>query len=679
MAFKFYIDGVLVDQPTGDMGLSTKIRRDDDLGGVVITQDATLTWFKENLLASGEASGYQILTDLFDSGICNEAEIVIQNQVSDALTYLTHTGIIKIPQVEYDEKRMSVSVKIQDNSFYSYIYNNRNLKVDLRAVQTKNKLEIDEIEWYSVDFFNGCTGGFGGVSTGAYYKGYAVTDVLEFIIAVITDNKVGFQSDYLTNLTYPLFLFKGESLVAPYTIYPGSNPVFEISLQEIITELDRLKNLYFYIDASTPDSPVFRLESREETFSQQTTVTLSEPLEIQTKVDTGTLYTKVVTGSTINADGSLPCSSGGWYTMNEAISYYGFKVEEFFPLGQCNTGTELNLTNQWIISNNVIQDIVVGGSASYLDNYVLVECDGVDTGLLTANAFPWDFYGQTTPPFLYNLGLNNYAKMQRHSSKFETIFGNFLGGGALTFKALQGDNPSQDVTYSTITGTNIIPPGGITVTPVGFVNETTNGGFDGSNNYDNVTEEYTVSVDGDYSFHFHLHIETTDLEQNPFEWYIVTGTINHYDSGMALKGTITTTMNIYNSGFFFLDGTYVANCVTGDILKFEQYTIEYTNNFPANLKRPTTITVIWDSFFECNGDPEGGITITTGNASIRKLIHEFQYHIADSDWALIIANPTGMIPFIKDEVERYGWIQEMSRNDQTGLTEIKLLSSNATA
>lgn len=675
MAFIFHIASQLVDQPTGDLGLSTKIRRDDDLGGIVITQDATLTWFMENNLESGVASGYQIIKDLFDSGICNEAEIKIYNQVSNTLTYLTHTGIIKIPQCEFDEKRMSVSVKIQDNSFYSYLYNNRNLKVDFRAVQTKNKLDIAEIDWYSVDFFNGCTGGFGGASAGAYYKGYAVTDVLEFIIAVITDNRIGFQSDFLTNLTYPLMLFKGESLLNPYTIYPGSNPTFNVSLQEILTELDKLKNLYFYIDTSTPDWPVFRLESREDTFSDQISVTLSEPLEIQTKVDTATLYTKVVCGSDINADGSLPCSSGGWFTMNEAISYYGFKVEEFFPLGQCNTGTELNITSEWIISNNVIQDIIIGGSTNYLDNYVLVECDAVDSGALTANAYPWDFYGQTTPPFFYNLGLNNYAKMQRHSTKFETVFGNFLGLGSLGFRALLGDNPTQDITYVTGPASDpfFLPPG-LNSFDAEFVNETTNGGYDGSNNYSNITYEYVVPQDGNYSFHEQLHFEVTGL--SGFSYFNIGVLVVLYDAGMNPKASNVASMNVFNNGFYYNDVTLVADCIAGDVVKA---TYGLTFNLNGGNPQPNkTLTVIWDSFFECNGTPEGGITITTGNASIRKLLHDFEYHITDSDWVTILANPTGVIPFVKDDVTRYGWIQEISRSDQTGLAKIKLLSSNAT-
>lgn len=674
MPFIFYIDDQRVDQPMNDLELTTKIKRDDDIGGIVITQDATLEWFKENVPADGEISGYDYLKGLFDDGICNEATIVIYNQVSDTETYMTHTGIIKLPQLEFDEKEISLSTKIQDNSFYSYIYNNRELQVNLQAVQTKNKLNIDELVWYSVDLFNGCDGAF-GAGAGALFKGYLITDVFEFIIAVITDNKVSFQSDYLSGLDYPLMLFKGESILNAYTVYPGSNPVFDISLQTLITEIDRLKNIYFYVDQSDPDVPVFRVEAMEETFSQQTNVTLSEPLNLKTTVDTRTLYGKVSAGSQITVDGSN--TTGCIYTMNEAISYYGFKDEQFFPLGQCNTSTELNLVNEWIISNNVIQDILIGQSTNYMDNYVLIECDAVDPLLLTANAFPWSFYGQVTPPFLYNVGLNNYNKLQRHSSKFETAFGNFLGIGSLGFKALLGDDPIQDITYVTgpLTHPNFIPPGGQNFAAE-FVNETTNGGYDGSGSYNNLTFEYTVPQDGDYSFTQQIHYEVTGLSGPSY--FDLGIQIILYDSAMTIKSSGGSTNLAFNNGFFVSNGTLVANCVAGDIVR-ANYGITYNPNGVGPIPQVQTLTVIWDSFFECNGTPEGGVTITAGNDNIRKLLHEFQHHINDTDWRQILANPTGVLPFVKDDVTRYGWIKEMTRNDQTGLTSIKLLSSNATA
>lgn len=673
MAFKFYIDGQLGDNPDNDMSLLTKVDRSDIVGGMTVMQENRFTWSEPDAVAAGTISVYSYLKSVFDNSLCSECEIVIYDEVAPTETYLNSVGIIKVTQLEFDEQRTSVSVKVQDNSFLSYILNNWELKVDFRAIQSKNKIDITPIEPYHIDLFNGCTGDYGSI-IGAYYHGYSVVDILDFLIRVITDEKVSFQSTYLSSLEHPPMLFKGEALLNPYTLFPSSNPVYELSLREVMKELNAIYNLSFFIDNTNPDAPVFRLEDTQSTYSFYGGYTFDEPLFVKTSVDETHLYGAVNVGSTITVDGSN--SSGCIYTMNEAISYYGFKLESFYPLGQCNRNTSLNLENNWIISNNVIQDIIVGQSTAYIDDYVLIECSGVDTVGLTGNGHQFDFFGQTTPPFFYNLGINNFNKLQRHSDKFETAFGNFLGVGSLGFKALLGDDPSQDITYMTgsIFNPNFIPPSGLTIDPAPFPNETTQGGYDGSNNYDNVLFRYVVPADGDYSFHGHLNEEVDGTTIDYFETAI---TITQYDSGMVQKSTGGGGQSFLQDGFHQIDGTLVCNAVVGDIIEMS-YSLRYIPNQAGNQNIARTLTVIWDSYFECNGTPEGGITITSGNNSIRKLIHEFEYSVAESDWRTILANVTGSFRFTKDGVTRIGWIKEMTHSAQTGLnTTIKLISSNA--
>lgn len=676
MAFEIYIDDQLTDQPMNDMDLVTKIVRDDTISGVAITQDVVLKWEGNNAPVAGTISAYSYLKSLFDAGLCSEATINIYDRVSNTQTNLKHKGVIKLIQLEFSEHEPIVSTRIQDNNFYSYINNNRDLKVDLRATLTKNGEELDPIDFYTVDMFNGCVNLYGSTA-GAYYKGYLISDIFTFIISAITDNKVSFSSSYLDNLTYPLMLFKGQSLVNSFTLYPTApDPVFEISFQKIFDEINFHKNLYWKIDTSDPNAPVLVMEEYEASFTAGTGFEITEPKNIKTTVDQSTLYGKVVVGNTVTVDG-VRCPTG-IYTMNEAISYYGFKQEEFFPLGQCNNATELRLVNEWIASNNVIQDMVVGLSTSYMDDYVLVECEQVLILGHTAIARGFDFFGQVTPPVFYNLGLNNMSKLQRHSSRFETTFGNFLGHGTDGFKALLGDTPAQDITYMTgsIFNPNFIPVGGLTVDSE-FVNETTNGGYDGSGNYNNVTFEYVVPADGDYSFHQRIHFEVDDL--TGLDDFQLQATVTQYDSGLTQKAEANGGAYAPYNGFFYADATLVANCVAGDIIKASYFMI-YSPNQSGNQQLARTLTVIWDSFFECNGTPDAGVTPTAGNSSVRKLIHDLEYPISETDWnTYILPNPTGMIPFTKDGVTRYGWIKELTRSDQTGIAKIKLMSSNATS
>lgn len=675
MAFRFYIDSQLTDQPDNDMQLVTNIDRSAIVGGLTVSQSNKLKWSEPDTPPAGTISGYAYLKSVFEGSLCSECVLEIYDEVGPVETYLHSRSVIKVTDLEFDEQRTSVTTEVRDNSFISYVYNNWELKVDLRALLTKNKLDTEAIVPYHVDLFNGCTGEWGSI-IGAYFHGYLVTDILDFIIRVITDEKVSFQSNFLSTLTYPVILFKGESLMNPYTLYPTSNPVFELSLKDVIKELGVIYNLSFFVDNSDPDAPIFRLEDTQSTYSFFGGFTFNEPLFLKTYVDETNLYGDVSVGSTITVDGSN--STGCIYTMNEAISYYGFKEERFYPLGQCNTNAVLNLVSNWVISNNVIQDIIVGASTAYIDDYVLIECDGVDTVGLTANGHQWDFFGQPTPPVFYNLGLNNFNKMQRHSDKFETVFGNFLGIGTLGFKALLGDNPAQDITYMTgsIFNPNFIPPAGLTVNPAPFPNETTNGGFDGSNNYNNVVFEYVVLVDGDYSFHGQLHIEVDGIVS--FDYFDMIIVITQYDAALTVKSSGSGGAPVLQNGFHIVDGVLVCSAVAGDIIKMT-YGMGYHPNQSGNQQNARTLTVIWDSFFECNGTPEGGQSITSGNKYIRKLIHEFEYSVTETEWRTILANSIGAFPFVKDGVTRTGWIKEMTHQSQSGLnTLIKLISSNAT-
>jgi hypothetical protein len=138
MAFKFYLDGLLTDQPTNDNALVTTIKRDSDLGGFLTTQDVTLEYSADNAISAGEVSGYTYLKSKFDSGTCNEVNVVIYDQISSTESRRVYTGVMKVPSMVIKEGYVSITTKIDDNSFYSYIKNNQNVKFNLYATKTKN-------------------------------------------------------------------------------------------------------------------------------------------------------------------------------------------------------------------------------------------------------------------------------------------------------------------------------------------------------------------------------------------------------------------------------------------------------------------------------------------------------------------------------------------------------------
>jgi hypothetical protein len=674
MAFKFYIDGQLTDQPVNDTSLVTSIKRDNQLGALLITQDVELIYNGNNLPGSGEVSGYGLIKTLFDSGICNEAEIEVYDEVSATDTVLIYMGIIKIPLVSIDHERVLLKTKIQDNSYYSYIRNNKEIKVNLAAIETKSLIPIDAINKYSVDLYNSymCIYGSFVPPSGVFFHGYRISDVLAFIIKVITDDKISFSSTFLTSLSSELFLFKGESLLNSYTLYPSSAPLFEVSFQEIFNELDKIYNLVFWIDDTDPNNPIFRIEDYESSFGATEIYSFDDLLGLIQSVDNQNLYAQVNVGSEVITDGTSV-----EYTWESGRSYYGWKKENFHTLGQCNTKEELNLISEFVLDSNSIQDILILGGTEYIDDYFLIQCDTIDDVLLTSVATQFEFFGDGG--CYYNLGVNNIYKMQRHSVKFETSFGNFLGQGTDAFKALLGDNGGSDIIYQVTNpaAPNYIAPNpvGLYVDPSPFSNVTTNGGFDGNNNYDVINFRYTVPAQGNYSFTHQLHLQIAGMF--PAEVFDIVNHIKQYDSLSNLITDQFHTVPYGNNGTFYDTVSGVFFCQTGDIIE-GSYQINFSRNATIPFPGPDRyLAVIWDSYLECNGTPDSGINIASGNPDVKKYLFEFKYNISQSDFLNIKNNLTQLFAFKKDRITRYGWIYDLQRNDWTGESTIKLITNDA--
>lgn len=676
MAFKFYIDSQLVDSPIDDTtALQTTISRSQDLGTVLVTQDAELSWNANNQLNAGEISGYAYLKNLFVNQICAEAEIKIYDQVSSSVTVLIHTGIIKIPSLSIQLHQLNLTIKVQDNSYYAYIKNNQNIKVNFAGFTTKNRTAITPLTPYSIDLFDGVTGDF--LSTqGKRFRGFRLLEVFEFMVAAITDNKVSFQSTLLS--TEPeIFIFKGQSLLNPYTLFPNApDPVFELSFAELLSEVSKIKNVKLFIDASDPDNPVLNLENDKTSFAPSFVHHFADIKDLKVSILNQNLYGNVKVGSTNTIDGQA-----SWLDdWNEATSYYGWKLEEFFPLGQCNIDVELNLVSNFNLSHNIIMDILIGGSTSTIDDYFFIECRNLDHGLREGFARRYGFFGQPQPPLFYNFGLNNFQKLQAHADLFETQFGNFFGLGQDTFKALLGDSPAQDVTYVTAPGSSpfFIPPvTGITIDPGEFVNETTNGGYDGNGNYNNVSFEYTVPADGDYSFHSHFDLEIQGMQGS--EQFLFDLHIQALDAGLNVIASNTTNSfpGFTGNGLRELDTTLVAQLSAGDTVRCF-YNVRFIPNQAGNFQVPRNFTVIWSSYFECNGTPDGSSSITSGNKDVKKYLYEFEDALSQTQMLALKSNPTGYCTFEKDGITRIGWIHSIQMNDFKGTnTIVKLLSSDA--
>lgn len=732
MAFTFYIDGQLTDQPFNDLELSTTISRDDEKGGMTVFQNAKLTWFATNNIPVGTISAYSYLLNLFDSGICNQADIIIYDQRSSSQTVRNYTGTINVRSMVVDRQNVSISIEVQDNSYGAFINNNRGVEYSLLSDKTKSKQNITPPPIYDIDMFNSNSGIYGSL-VGFLYQGYRLYDVFAFLTLAISDNRVTMQSSFLQTLSPDIFLTNGLALLNG----GGVSPDVIISFGKLFDEIRKLKDIGFYIDTNNPDSPILRIEQRSALYSGTIIASLEEEiLKLTCRTKNDRLFGTVRVGAEYNPGGAATV-----YTFNSGTSYFGWKEEVYTPIGQCNLDTELNLVNDFIIASNAINDQILGQTEGQEEEIFLIECENVDTVGLTADAMRHTYFSDVPPPYYYNLGLNNSTKMQVHGNNFQSAVNNTQQIGGNGFKAGFGQD---DVVLSISPVSPVFSPS--LTEPVIFSDENTGSNYDGNNNYDNTSGIYVAPVDGNYSFNSVLNLSFENLKtcigdsQNPVffttvsnqfgiaagQYHLVTlmygavirATITIYtDSTLAtpvystskVLGTfingIQATLNI-NLAAIMLTGQAAVVKIEGETVRTVTSGFDAAGNlviFPNIIigsvfgvntgwnggvsgtctyspsEPPLQVVLLEDSVFTCNGTPDGGIVLSGNDSEYYKpYLHEFEYFIAESIWDLIKANPTGAIEFTKDGIVYVGHIDNVIHDDNTGKTILKLITSNAT-
>lgn len=666
MAFKFYIDSFLTDQPVNDTDLKTLIKRNTDIGNVLISQEVEIVYNGDNDLQPGEISGYSYLKNIYDNNICQEISFKIVDQVSQSETIELYIGTIKVPNISIDLQRTLLKTKIQDNSYYAYINNNRTVKVNLASVKTKSGEDLTAIQPYRMEMFStfGCVH-YGPSNGGTYFKGYKVLDVFDFIIRTITDNRITVTSDYFTEIENQPFMLKGQALINPYTQFPlAPEPVIEVSFEELFNEMSKQYNLVFWIDDSDKNDIKLKIENSDRSFSTTVVHQMNDLFDLTSSIFADQTYGVVKVGSKIfdltPSNQHIPETTG-----------FGWKEESYFPNGQCNVATELNLVNEFVIDSNIIVNLIQG-STSEIDSICLIECEQVDDVLFTTRATI--FYPFNNSLCCYNLGLNNFNKLQRNSGRFSDLLSNLLATGSNTYLVNMGYDSSDNRVYhggGSASAPGFIPIGGQTY-DADYENETTNGGYDFDGNYDNVTTfEYTAPFDGNYSFFHRMFFSIAGIQS--FENFEVSVGFQHLDVGSVFIAQQLGGGTYGFNGSFSQDTTYVVAALAGEKIR-GIYRFVYNPNGTGNQQIARNLVVGYTSFHVCTGVPDEGLVIGGSDMLSNKFFYDFFHDINQTDFQAIKANPTGAITFEKDGVTRVGWIESMNRNDWTGQTQIRLIT-----
>lgn len=652
MRYKIYLDGVLVDEPMGTEDLVTTIKRDSTANGILITQDAPLTFIGD---------GYDYLYNLlYNDSFCSQAAISILISEDEGSNYEQYfTGTIFISDVRLNERDKTAKAKIQDNSFDAKINNNKSVTALVYVGRSKTDVVITPAPYVTVTFFDVATGTDIAVTAGAGNEAqgrmYRVFDILRFFIDYMTDANVGFESSIFDVGGE----FEGLCISSGYMVkgYDGTTPestfyeLFpKISYASVLANLKPL-NLFFQIE--NPDTnPTLRLERKS--YFENRAVNLADFVsveKIETYIATSLLYSSVKFGS-----GGLIYDSA--YDFPERINLVGMNEEQFHTIGTCNIDNTLNLSIEWIISSNAIQEAIDRANLSAMDDtaVVMVNCTPIISGsTYAATKTNWLSSGGSIK--FYNEALTNYNTSLRYLGAIPNSIALFLGDATNEF--LASSTVDSSVNYSSDTRE-----------PCLFQDDFTPPNFDDNSNYDPTQSEYTAPSSGVYAFNINLDMYTTQasiLFGSAYSFINFQPVIKIYDTGFG--GTLLRSINLYS-------GTGFGFNFTSESPKTFNVTSSGTFNMDATEVAVLSVYVLgqFGSYKIRRGSTFGVSSAVTGGGSFQTydpddypvIRHEIETPMTLTQFQAIKANLEGTIRFaMSGSTAKKGFIDSLKYGGHT--------------
>lgn len=645
--YRFYINNVLIPEPDNIGGwdkLLTNIKRDSsDLKGLLITQDVQLTFI---------GTQYQFFKDAyFNTGICAEYTTLIEQSYDDVNYSTLHRGIIKLRDVVLKDMLKGIATaKINDNSFYARINNNKSIETNLKGGWSKNGEPITGYSQYAVSLFKPID----NTNIGTRQM-HSVFEAMKYLVSFMSDGEVGFESTFLeTDL--PMMLQQG------YVMRTGiqPSPYWLISFQKLFANISKLRKIGWTIEYDSNEKPILRLEE-DSYFYNQTKATdedgnniiFNDPEKIETSVNANELYGQVKLGST-------PTFDSVTVTYPESIQFNGFKEESFYILGQCNIDNTLDLAKDMVISSNVIEAIVVNAEQPYDDNLILIVVENVNTGGLTADAKATNNQG-TIPPAFYNMDLTN----DKVANSF--FFQNGLVAGFLNFTT----NDFRAITTTQYLYTNasipVIPQNPnppLIIDPMVFQVE-----IDPGNNFNLGTNIYTAPITGFYTFNFNAIINI--FGYNDANTYLQVG------FGLNVNGTQTLFYNesLNNGSFQSVNNSKSLHLFVGDTVNIYIELLAFGIIFTAGVRG---ITINTNAVFSATATPStGGEVASYDPQDIRNVFMRFKYPVESKLFDSIKTQLTKKYSVYSSVLGKTfdGWIESFSYPHKSQLAEIVLKTS----
>jgi len=419
--YQFYLDGILYSDPVGWPSWVASIKRDQDIGGITSTTDGNFTF-------TGDA--YTYLYNQRKQGYCAIIDVLIMESCGRNGSFeVAYKGFIFLSDVEFNITKCTASCTLEDDSYFSRIDNNKSIECYVNAGKSKNGVDIDIPSEWTVSMFDPCTGTATGLPDPVTYR---LHDVVRYLIDFLTDATVGFRSTVLDIGGE----FEGMMLTNGLLIRDPASTDKSIIFRydSVMRNIRNLCNLSFTIE-NIGTGPVFVLEKTEDTYGSATLFTFDNVYEVIRKIDQSRNIAAVELGSEDIIE-STGCGSGtGDPAFPDQINLVGCKSEQFAVTGVCNIDSVKDLTTDWVISSNVVEQIHILGADSWDGNIVLIHCENLDSINFTADAIQGDVFG-TTLPVYYNSNFYNAKVVERHFSGIPSSLVKYLSAPVVGFKAI---------------------------------------------------------------------------------------------------------------------------------------------------------------------------------------------------------------------------------------------------
>lgn len=654
--YQFILNGTIVDDPKGWDDLEDNIKYDDQLHGWLYTQEATLEFI---------GSGYNLLKKLFHvHGVDFNVPIIVKESCGQNGTYTTeYEGLIFLADIEWDHHLCIAKTKLQDDSYYAWISGNKSIETSLLTGLSKNGTVIPAPPIYILRVLDPAT----GLEADSKLC-WRIHDVLKFLLSFMTDDRVDFVSEMLDvgGEWEGLCISNGWYLIHIDDVLPLDAVAPRVSFSKVMDAVWKQTFFSWEIKKNKFGRPYLRLEKDAYMYNSKPSVTLDLVKDHKISIDQSKLYSAIRFGSeqTVYAPGK---------PFFEKVDFYSCKEEQLFIRSIANIDKELNLMSPFVVSPNILNEVLINNDQEYTEEIFLIECDTLESLSCYTKLTPSDFgtsYG------MYNEKLMNFRVAERLLNGIPGDIIKYLGSAADLFRAEWDGDTASDVNFDWILDTI---SGGFAefIAECSFNDDYTLPNFDANNHWGNGTTPGDPVPKADARF--------TAFKTGLFEFIIDI----KLDPPTAF-GRLEILADIYNSDTSPYDTVVFKR--EGDPSNTGEAS-SYQNSFFMEKDQyvmfrlfvkgpdadPDTPTILAGSYITYLGSDFISIQRKYDSASARVLKHQFTSYLSRAQFNSIKNNITMMIEAVQSQKTFDGWITSVNHKRKDGETKFILKNSIASA